>query len=322
MILADEYQKKTLSKILEEGYLDENPRPHYEEKVLVDGRTVTDLNGNIIELSENQGLKKKGDDWYLCTPAHTLSINHNVQKYDLNKSEFPIQTLRPQAWKSAVKEILWIYQMQSNKLSDLHDMGIKYWDEWDIGDGTIGCRYGATVKRHNLMDNLLNGLEKDPFGRRHIINMWQEDDFHNETGGTDKGLNPCCYETIWNVRKGPDGERYLDMLMNQRSSDYIVSNVINEIQYVALQMMVAKHLGIKPGVFTHVSENVQIYDRHIEQAKELIERQSVDCNPRLVLNVPDGTNFYDIKFEDFRMEDFPIDKIKEENPQLDFDLGI
>lgn len=288
MIIADEYQKKTLSKILKEGYLDENPRPKYK-----DG-----------------------------TPAHTLSINHNMQKYDLSKGEFPIQTLRPQAWKSAVKEILWIYQMQSNKLSDLHDMGIKYWDEWDIGDGTIGCRYGATVKRHNLMDNLLKGLEKDPFGRRHIMNMWQEDDFHNETGGTDKGLNPCCYETIWNVRKGPDGVLYLDMLMNQRSSDYIVSNAINEIQYVALQLMVAKHLGMQPGVFTHVSENVQIYDRHIEQAKILVERDSVECQPRLVLDVPEKTNFYDIKFEDFSMEDFPLDKIKEENPQLEFDLGI
>jgi thymidylate synthase len=251
-----------------------------------------------------------------------LSINHNVQTYDLSKGEFPIQTLRPQARKSAVKEILWIYQMQSNKLSDLHDMGIKYWDEWDIGDGTIGCRYGATVKRHDLMNKLLKGLERDPFGRRHIMNMWQEDDFSDKTGGTDKGLNPCCYETIWNVRKGPDGKQYLDMLMNQRSSDYIVSNSINELQYVALQLMVAKHLGIEPGKFTHMAENVQIYDRHIEQAKELIQRQSVDCEPKLVLDVEDGTNFYNIKFEDFKMIDFPLDKIKEQNPQQQFDLGI
>ena len=110
--------------------------------------------------------------------------------------------------------------------------------------------------------------------------------------------------------------------MNQRSSDYIVSNAINEIQYVALQLMVAKHLGMQPGVFTHVSENVQIYDRHIEQAKILVERDSVECQPRLVLDVPEKTNFYDIKFENFHMEDFPLDKIKEENPQLEFDLGI
>lgn len=288
MILADEYQKKTLERILKEGYKDENPRPRY-----ADG-----------------------------TPAHTISINHNMQKYDLSKGEFPIQTLRPQAIKNAINEIRWIYQMQSNKLSDLHDMGIKYWDEWDIGDGTIGCRYGATVARHNLMDNLLNSLNTDPFGRRHIMNMWQEDDFHDKTGGTDKGLNPCCYETIWNVRQGNDGKQYLDMLMNQRSSDYAVSNFINEIQYVALQLMVAKHLGIEPGVFTHMAENVQIYDRHIEQAKELISRDSVECEPKLVLNVPDGTNFYDIKYEDFEVIDLPRDVIKEVNPQLDFDLGI
>lgn len=286
--ITDEYQRRIILKILNEGYLDENPRPKYK-----DG-----------------------------TPAHTLSINHVVQRYNIFKGEFPIQTLRPQAWKSAVKEIFWIYQMQSNKLSDLHDMGIRYWDEWDIGDGTIGCRYGATIRRHDLMNNLLKGLESDPFGRRHIMNMWQEDDFHDETGGTNKGLNPCCYETIWNVRKGRNGGLYLYMLMNQRSSDYIVSNCINEIQYVALQMMVAKHLGIQPGIFTHVSENVQIYDRHVDQARELIKRDSADCKPRLILDVPDGTNFYDIKFENFHMEDFPIEKIKEKNPQMNFDLGI
>ena len=94
-----------------------------------------------------------------------------MQQYDLSKGECPVETLRPIAWKSAVKEILWIYQMQSNKINDLHEMGIKYWDDWDIGDGTIGCRYGATVKRHNLMNKLLNGLKQDPFGRRHIMNM-------------------------------------------------------------------------------------------------------------------------------------------------------
>lgn len=287
MSIADSYQKAMLSRILNEGFLDENPRPKYSDGV----------------------------------PAHTLSLNHSVQRYDLSKGEFPIQTLRPQAWKSAVKEILWIYQMQSNKLSDLHDLGIKYWDQWDIGDGTIGCRYGETVRKHHLMDRLLKGLVEDPFGRRHIMNMWQEDDFYDESGGTTKGLNPCCYETIWNVRKGEDGTMYLDMLMNQRSSDYAVSCAINEIQYVALQMMVAKHCGMIPGVFTHVMENVQIYDRHIEQAKELVNRSEVDCVPRLVLNT-DKSNFYEFSIEDFEMEDYPLAQIKEENPQLEFDLGI
>lgn len=283
---GDYYHKLVLNKILKEGTLDINPRPHYSD-----------------------GL-----------PAHTYSINHIMQQYDLSKGECPVETLRPIAWKSAVKEILWIYQMQSNKINDLHEMGIKYWDDWDIGDGTIGCRYGATVKRHNLMNKLLNGLKQDPFGRRHIMNMWQEDDFSDETGGTTKGLNPCCYETIWNVRWGEDG-LYLDMLMNQRSSDYEISCAINELQYIALQLMVAKVCGFKPGMFTHVIENVQIYDRHVNNVKTLLTRESVRCCPQLILNT-DKTDFYEFTIDDFVLTDYPVDKIKEKNSQMKFDLGI
>lgn len=286
MAFADIYQKQTLGNILEHGTMDRNPRPKYS-----DG-----------------------------TPAYTKYIPHVLQQYDLSKGQFPIGTLRPQAWKSAIKEIFWIYQMQSNKLEDLHKLNITYWDKWDIGDGTIGCRYGRTVYRHNLMDNLLTGLKCDPFGRRHILCMWQEDDFHDSTGGTDKGLNPCCYETIWNVRE-VDGDIYLDMLMNQRSSDYIVSSLINEIQYVALQLMVAKHCGYKPGLFSHMMENVQIYDRHIDKAIEYINREPFDCNPILILN-KNKTDFYSFTIDDFKIINLPTDEIKVKNPQMTFDLGI
>lgn len=289
MTKGDSYHKKVLTQILDEGTLDINPRPRYS-----DG-----------------------------TPAHTISINHIMQQYDLQNGECPIETLRPIAWKCAVKEILWIYQMQSNKLSDLHDLGIKYWDAWDIGDGTIGCRYGATVERHDLMNRLLNELKNDPFGRRHIMSLWQESDFKDETGGTTKGLNPCCYETIWNVRQDRTGEGpyVLDMLLNQRSSDYETSCAINELQYIALQLMVARHCGFKVGKFTHVIENVQIYDRHIEQAKTIINRNPIECNAYLELK-PGKTDFYSFTIDDFEMRDYPLDKIKEVNPQLTFDLGI
>lgn len=285
---GDLHHISALMLILENGTYDENPRPKYK-----DG-----------------------------TPAHTLSINHLMYRYDCQKDECPIETLRPIAWKSAIKEILWIYQMQSNKLFDLHELGIHYWDEWDVGDGTIGCRYGATVKRWDLMNKLLTGLKQDPFGRRHIINLWQEADFHDTTGGTDKGLNPCCYETIWNCRREPDGKIYLDMLMNQRSSDYETSCAINEIQYQALLLMVARHCGYEPGVFTHVIENAQIYDRHIEQAKQILDRSPV-CGHNPVLRLKtDKTDFYEFTIDDFIMEDYPLAEIKEKNPQLTFELGI
>lgn len=331
MTKGDFYHKQILQKILDEGTLDENPRPVYIDRYKAknfakdDNRIISyeDENGKIQELkmAPNQKKYETEDGFEIHTPAHTYSINHTMTQYDLSKGECPIVTLRPTAWKSGVKEILWIYQMRSNKLEDLHKMGIIYWDEWNIGDGTIGCRYGETVRKHHLIQRLLYDLKKNPFSRRYIMNMWQEDDFHDETGGTTKGLVPCCYETVWNVRK-KDDVMYLDMLMNQRSSDFAVSVAINELQYVALLLMVAKHCGYQPGVFTHVSENVQIYDRHVENAKTLIQREPVECNARLVLNVPDGTNFYDIKFEDFELVDYPLEEIKKQNPQMQFDLGI
>ena len=288
---GDYYQKLNTLNVLAYGTKDENPRPIYES----DG-----------------------------APAHTFSINHVVNRYDLSTGDSPMVTLRNTAVKAAIKEIFWIYQMQSNKISDLHDLGINYWDQWDVGDGTIGCRYGATIKRHKLIDKLLKGLVEDPFGRRHIMCMWQEDDFSDETGGTTKGLNPCCYETIWNVRK-VDRVMYLDMLLNQRSSDYTVSCAINEIQYVALMMMVAQHCGYELGNFTHVIENLQIYDRHVNQVLEMLDRSSVlgDIYEQPVLTLESDTkSLFDIKPDDFQMKNYPRKRINEINPQLKFDLGI
>lgn len=285
---GDQYHQQILTRILFDGHKDENPRPHY-----ADG-----------------------------TPAHTYFLCEPiVQRYDLEKGECPLTTKRPNAWKSGVKEILWIYQMQSNKLSDLHDLGIKYWDEWDIGDGTIGCRYGATVKRHNLIKRLLEGLKSDPFGRRHILSLWQEDDFSDATGGTTRGLNPCCYESIWSCYRGDDGQIRLNMMLNQRSSDYEVSCSINEIQYIALLLMVARHCGYIPGVFTHVIENTQVYDRHVDNVKAILKRDAVECSPKLILK-EGKDNFFDFTIDDFELIGYPLAEIKEKNPQLTFDLGI
>ncbi|MBC2577293.1 thymidylate synthase [Peptostreptococcus russellii] len=243
------------------------------------------------------------------TPSHTYFVNQVFEKYDLSKGELPILTLRQTAWKSGIKEILWIYQDQSNDLDLLKDKySITWWDEWDIGNRTIGQRYGATVKKYDLMNKLLDGLKNQPYGRRHIINLYQETDLEST-----KGLHPCAMETQWSVRDG-----YLDMTLIQRSSDVPVANAINKIQYVALLMMVARHVGLEAGVFCHYVNNAHIYDRHIEQVKELLNRepQEDDNKVRLVLN-PEKTNFYDFTIDDFKMENYnPI------KPNLKFELAI
>lgn len=238
--------------------------------------------------------------------AHTKFINNVSDTYDISKGEFPIDNFRPVAWKSAINEVLVIYQSQSNKLEDFHDKNIKFWDEWDIGDGTIGQRYGATVKKYDLMNKLITGLKEEPYSRRHIINMYQYSDF-KET----KGLNPCVYETVWNVRG-----KYLDVFVNQRSSDYVTSECINRLQYCALLMMVAKSVGLEPGLFTYNVCNMHLYDRHENNAEELLSRNPSNKQPKLLLDT-DKTDFYSFTIDDFKLIDFECDY-----PQLKFELAI
>lgn len=285
MTKADKYMNQMILRILDAGFEDINPRPKY-----ADG-----------------------------TPAHTISVNHTFRTYNLAVGEFPICTLRPMAWKTGIKEIFTIYQKPTNEIAKMEEMGVNWWGDWDIGDGTIGQRYGATVSRYDLINNLIKDIETDPYGRRKVVSLWQETDLR-ETAG----LAPCAFLTIWNVR----GE-YLDMVLIQRSGDMLTASGpggINEIQYAALLMMIAQHTGYKPGVFSHFVANEQIYDRHLEAAEEMIYRYQdrtnsagekfEDCNPKLVLN-PNKTNFYDFTIDDFTLENYVAIK-----PQLKLELGI
>jgi len=273
MIKADKYYIENLNKIKNEGFLDENPRPKYK-----DG-----------------------------TSAYTKFITQVAEYYDISKGEFPITTLRNTAIKTGIKEILWIYQKQTNSLKTARDMGINWWDEWDIGNDSIGERYGQTVHNYDMMNNLLINLKKDPFGRRHILNLYQETDLKNS-----KGLYPCCYETIWSVRK-INNDYYLDLTMIQRSNDYIMAGYINKIQYVAFQMMVASHLNYNVGIFCHFVQNLHVYDRHFNAMDEIINRIPLEIQP--LIKLKEHKNFYDFNVNDFEI--IGVENIKKLNSNLE-----
>jgi len=270
---ADKYYTQNIQKIMSEGSWDENPRPKYE-----DG-----------------------------TPANSRFITSVFEEYDISKDEFPIPTLRNTAIKTGIKEILWIYQKQTSSLSVAREMGVNWWEEWNIGNDTIGQRYGETINKYDLMNQLLDGLVNDPFGRRHIINMFQYEDLQST-----KGLFPCAYETLWSVRKYGE-ELMLDMTLIQRSNDYLVAGYINKIQYVALQMMIAGHCGYKVGKFCHLVQNLHIYDRHFDASIELLNKEPLDIQPKLILK--EVKNFYDYTINDFEI--IGIDGISKINSKLE-----
>jgi thymidylate synthase len=259
MNLSDKYYLQNIQKIMSEGSWDENPRPKYSDGVT----------------------------------AHSKFITGVFEEYDISKGEFPIPTLRNTAIKTGIKEILWIYQKQTSSLRVAREMGINWWEDWNVGDDTIGQRYGATIGRYNLIDRLLKGLIDDPFGRRHIINMFQYHDLF-ETNG----LYPCAYETLWSVRKGDDG-LILDMTLIQRSNDFITAGYINKIQYTALLMMVAGHCDYKVGKFCHLVQNLHIYDRHFDAVAELLNKEPLDIQPKIILK--ENKNFYDYTIDDFEI---------------------
>ena len=156
---ADYYMSDMITRIRMDGIKDINPRPKYSDGV----------------------------------PAHSIFVNHTFRTYDLAGGEFPICTLRPIAWKTGIKEIFTIYQKPTNVISEMEEMGVTWWGDWDIGDGTIGQRYGATVKHYDLLNRLIEDIKNDPYGRRKVMSMWQEDDLRSGPG-----LAPCAFMTIWN----------------------------------------------------------------------------------------------------------------------------
>lgn len=268
MLISDKYLKNTLKKIMSSGTWDKNPRPKWSDGI----------------------------------PAHSKFISHTVETYNIDKGEYPIPTIRPTAVKSGIREILWIYQKTSNSLKLAKEMGINWWDDFNVGDGTIGVAYGEVVRRHNLIEKLLYVMKNNPFSRRHLLNIYQE----TESIEQDllKGLNPCFYSTTWTVLE-VGNIRHVDVLLNSRSSDYIVAGFINRTQYVALAQMVCSHLSVVTGIknivgkFTVVTANSHLYDRHITSAKELVKREGTDEQGVFYLKT-------DKLFQDITIDDWEI----------------
>ena len=256
---------------------------------------------DIIEhgtTTEGQRVRPRWEDG---TPAYTIKRFGVCNRYDL-REEFPALTLRRTALKSAMDEVLWIYQRKSN---NIHDLNSHIWDEWADETGSIGKAYGyqVGVKTHypdgdfDQMDRVLKDLRENPYSRRIMTNLYTFADL------SEMNLYPCAYNAIYNVTQEPGDDRpTLNMVLVQRSQDVLAANNWNVCQYAILLMMVAQVSGMIAGELVHMIADAHIYDRHVDVVRELISRPTYPA-PRVSLN-PDVTDFYAFTTSDLIVEGY------------------
>ena len=243
--------------------------------------------------------------WADGTPAHTVKKFGVVNRYDL-KEEFPIMTLRRTYWKSAIDEILWIWQKKSNRIDEL---GSHVWDEWAGPDGTIGKAYGYQLGvKHKYpegefdqVDRVLYDLKHNPASRRILTNIFNHAALH------EMALAPCAYSMTFNVTGNT-----LNAILNQRSQDMLTANNWNVCQYAALVHMIAQVSGLEVGELVHVIADCHIYDRHVELVKKMLDNPTFEA-PKFVVD-PSVTDFYAFTKDSFKMVDYQCNKFDYEIP--------
>ena len=260
-----------------------------------------DMCQDILDNGVSTEGEKVRPHWEDGTSAYTIKKFGVVNRYDLSK-EFPAITLRKTAIKSCTDETLWIWQLKSNNVNDLHS---HVWDEWADETGSIGKAYGYQMGvKHKYkegmfdqVDRVIYDLKNNPFSRRIMTNIYVHQDL------SEMHLYPCAYSMTFNVtQKKGDDKLTLNAILNQRSQDILAANNWNVCQYAVLMHMLAQVCDMRVGELVHVIADAHIYDRHIPIIKELIQRPTYDA-PTFWLN-PDVKDFYEFTRNDVRLDNY------------------
>lgn len=281
MTQADRMYTKTCEKILDKGVIDD------------------------LELTSH------GVHWEDGTPAKTKRIVHVVNRYDLaDGSEFPILTIRKIPFKNAAKEVLWIWQKNSNNIDDL---GLHIWDAWADEKHTIGKAYGYQLGKQNTyningiplkmnqVEKMFYDIKHLPTSRRIICTMWVPSDLHQMT------MEPCAHTLQFTIVGNT-----LNGMLIQRSQDMIAAGNWNPAQYSFLLMLIAKCNGLQVGELMHCIADCHIYDRHLDIAKKMLDQKGT--HPVIIGRDVHFTESFEEKLQRFT----PYDAFMEFN--LDTDI--
>ncbi len=243
--------------------------------------------------------------WEDGTPAHTVKRFGIVNRYDL-REEFPILTIRRTFWKTAVDELLWIWQKKSNNIRDLNS---HIWDQWADETGSIGKAYGYQLAiKHQYpegefdqVDRVIYDLKNNPASRRILTNIYNFEDLH------EMHLYPCAYSMTFNV-----SGNVLNAILNQRSQDMLAANNWNVVQYSVLVKMMAQVAGLQAGELVHVIADAHIYDRHVPIVEKIL-KNPVKAAPTFLMD-ESVKDFYAFDRDSFRLENYEYTELTEKIP--------
>ena len=295
------------------------------KRILKEGEKITNYRGkdtrsNVSTIPDHTAQR--------TSAAKTIRLPHQIMQFDLEE-EFPTLVSKKVGFKSAVLEMLWIYQVASNDVRWLKDRNVHIWDEWEAGKNgtyqgrslnevfaknhpnepkedfthTIGTAYGWIVNRYHFIENLIETLKHNPGNRRMVLSLWQ-----NEWLET-AALPSCVWNSQWNLIDG-----HLNLLVTSRSTDVPLGLPFNIVQYAVLCHMIARAVDAKPGKFTFITNDAHIYENQIDGIKTQIERydEAIKNNtmpkaPTIWLN-PEIHDFYDFDnssaLKDIRLEGY------------------
>ena len=227
------------------------------------------LTEGIEEENSRTGHKTK------ALPGITFSL-------DLEKDGFPILTLRKNPFRSAIAEQIWFIS-GSRRPDEFLQKFTKIWDAFTEEDGTVAAAYGYRWRSHfgrDQLESLIELLKKDPSSRHGVVITWDPKD--DGYGGTPKKNVPCPYTFTVNIIGGR-----LNLHNMVRSNDMMLGCPFDVFGFALLQSILAQHLGVRPGIYTHTISNAHIYDIHYQGAEELIARHNE--HPIIRLNLPENT---------------------------------
>ena len=262
-------------------------------------------------------ILKEGTEVENRTGVNTIKIPYASFEFDLEK-EFPILTSKFVSWKTAIIEMLWIYQEQSNDVRWLKERGVKIWNEWEADENgfykqiggnelnlgkefahTIGTAYGWIVKEYKLTQNLINTLKNKPTDRRMIMSLWQNKYFPTAC------LPSCVWNSMWDVTDGK-----LNAVVTCRSNDVPLGMPFNITQYATLIHLIAGVTGLKPGKLYYNTKDAHIYVNQIDGIKEQIKRFEEKGDlpaPTLWIN-PEVKDFFEFdnskELKDIKLENY------------------